>query len=80
MTLEELGGFLNNYSVKYNEQDARACTDFLPGTSETLFTEADSAFITNLDPSMEYCVYVAANTAVGVGNYSQGRIPCKTPF
>ena len=78
LTLEELGGFLNNYTVKYNWQDARACPASPPGTSETLFNKEDSARITNMDPSLEYCVYIAASTVAGVGSYSQGRIPCKT--
>ena len=81
LTLEELGGFLTNYTVKHNQQDARVCPDSPPGSSETLFSEDDGAFIANLDPSFEYCVYIAASTVAGVGIYSEGRIPCKTtPF
>ena len=81
LTLEELGGFLNNYAVKHNQQDARACPDSPPDSSETLFREDHGALIANLDPSFEYCVYIAASTVAGVGNYTEGRIPCKTtPF
>ena len=78
LSLEELGGFLTNYIVKYNEKEAHDCSDTPPDTSETLLTEKDNAHIRNLDPSQEYCVGVAASTTKGVGHYSLGHIPCKT--
>lgn len=77
LTLDELGGFLDTYIVAYAELDGYTCPDSLPDSSATVYSDGDTAIITNLDPSLEYCVLVAPSTEAGVGNYSQTLIPRK---
>jgi len=79
LTLEELRGFLHTYKVIYYETTQTICSNIESEFSDTLPVETNSTsvIIRDLDPVVEYCVGVAASTVAGVGNYSQGLLPCK---
>ena len=80
LTLDELRGFLEYYSIVYHPLEAYSCEYIDIGGGESLSVEADSASISGLDPRVEYCVGIAATTAVGVGSYNKTLLPCKNVY
>ena len=44
--------------------------------NDTLPVVEERYVITDLDPGLQYCVWVAAKTSAGVGPFSHSLIPC----
>ena len=61
----------------YQELTRYSCADTDVESGEASSVTTDHAMITDLNPTAEYCVGVAASTAAGVGNYSQSLLPGK---
>ena len=77
LTLDELSGFLDSYIVVSQELKRHTCADIDIESGEAFAVTTEYVQIVGLHPTAEYCVGVAASTAAGVGNYSQGLLPCK---
>ena len=79
LTLDELRGFPTSYVVEYAEKEIHKCTHVDPNTNISVLVQGNRTVITDLDPLKEYCVRIAASTAVGIGTFTNGtdHIECK---
>jgi len=77
LKLEDLRGNLVSYEIAYYDLLNQQCP--AKSAENTTISErgGDSyAVIANLEPTLEYCVAVAAKTGAGVGEFSYITIPC----
>ena len=81
LSLVQSRGFLTAYKVTYKNTQRRSCPQVDPETSTTLSVGQDETqlVISDLDPSLEYCVGIAATTVAGMSDYSATvKVPCKS--
>ena len=79
LSQEQLRGVLVSYEVGYGSVKSTQCppvSDFYQ--NDTLSVEQERFTATDLDPRLQYCVWVAAKTSAGVGPFSHTLIPCRT--
>ena len=73
LSLDELHGFLTSYVVEYAEKEIQKCTHIdIDQNTKSLWVQEKRAVITHLDPLKEYCVRIAASTAMGTGTFTNG--------
>ena len=67
LTLEESRGFPTVYSVAYSPTERATCPQVDLETNTILTTSSENSLlvISDLDPRLEYCVGIAANTVAG---------------
>ena len=77
--LKEMRGQLVSYEIGYEsiEMNERECLVGYYHTT-TMSTEQESYTMNQLDPGLQYCVWVAARTSAGVGPFSQSHVSCKS--
>ena len=58
------------------ELGGRECSQVT--SNNTLSTDQENyVMVDQLDPGLQYCVWVAARTSAGVGPFAHSKIPCK---
>ena len=77
LTLDELRGFLKYYSIVYHPLEGYSCEYIDIRGGQFLSVNTGSTSISGLDPTVEYCVGIAATTIVGVGSYNKTLLPCE---
>ena len=69
-TVEETRGIITSYSLNYNGVHSLSiCME--NGASNYTYAQSPQLLITDLDPTLKYCLAAAASTSAGVGNYSE---------
>ena len=71
-----------SYEVGYVSAEVTQCPVSDSYHNDTLSVEQEKYAVTDLDPGLQYCVWVAVKTSAGVGPFSHTLIPCRTkgPF
>ena len=59
-----------SYIVNYKGVDSLS-TCMENGASNYTYAQSPKLLITDLDPTLKYCLAAAASTSAGVGNYSE---------
>ena len=79
-TVEETIGIITSYSLDYKGVGSLS-TCMENGASNYTYAQRPTFLITDLDPTLKYCLAAAASTSVGVGNYSElVTVECKCTY
>ena len=78
LSQEDLRGVLVSYEVRYVSVESTQCPVSDSYHNDTLSVEQERYTVTDLDPGLQYCVWVAVKTSAGVGPFSHTLIPCRT--
>ena len=71
LSLELSRGYIKAYTIKYTADSASNSSCSITGDVMTTETQDEHMLLTGLSPKSEYCVSVAASTAMGIGIYSR---------
>ena len=76
LSQEDLRGVLVSYEVGYGSVGFTKCPVSDSYYNDTLSVKQERYAITDLDPGLQYCVWVAAKTNAGVGPFRHSLISC----
>lgn len=78
LSWKDLRGVLVSYEIGYNSVGpGDKCSVADSDYSHTMSVHQERDIVTDLDPGLQYCVWVAAKTSAGIGPFNQALIPCR---